>query len=132
MKRPDGVTMVSIYCFVAAGFSLLGVCAVAALPFIVMAAAQSDPDARPAVAILGAVAIVGGIATLFWAALNAAVGWGLWRMQPWARWAAIVLAALGLLSVPIGTVIGALILWYLFQPEARRAFGETLSTPSAG
>jgi len=131
MKRPNGVTLVSIYHFVVAGFSLLAVCVVAALPFIVMVAAQGDPDIWPATAIVGTIAIVGGVVSFLWALFHVVVGWGLWRMQSWARWAAVVLAALGLLNVPVGTVIGALILWYLFQPEARQAFGEVVPPPNA-
>jgi uncharacterized Tic20 family protein len=43
-------------------------------------------------------------------------------MKGWARWLAIVLAALGLLAFPVGTVIGALIIWYLLKDEVRQAF----------
>jgi hypothetical protein len=52
------------------------------------------------------------------------VGWGLWNLRPWARMAAIVLAILQLFAFPIGTVFGALIIWYLWKdPDALGAFG---------
>lgn len=50
--------------------------------------------------------------------------WGLWTLQPWARTLAIILAILSLFDVPIGTIIGIIILIYLFQPEIKAAFGE--------
>ena len=122
MKRPDRITIISVYHFVVAGLLLLGACAMLAVPFIVSIAARGDPDAEVAIPI---VAIVMAIAIFFVLALAVAhgvVGWGLWALKPWARIGSIVLAALGLVNVPVGTIIGLLILWYLFQPEARTAF----------
>ncbi len=52
------------------------------------------------------------------------VAWGLWTLQPWARTMAILLAILSLFNVPIGTIIGIIVLIYLFQPEIKAAFGE--------
>ena len=54
--------------------------------------------------------------------LSLVTGWGLWRLKGWARWVAIGLAAISLLAIPIGTVIGALIIWYLFKGEVKQAF----------
>jgi hypothetical protein len=54
--------------------------------------------------------------------LSVVVGFGLLKLQNWARWAAIVLAILGLPGFPVGTVIGILILIYLLGDEARIAF----------
>jgi len=55
-------------------------------------------------------------------AANVATGWGLLTLKSWARWAAIVLAIFRLPSFPIGTAIGALIIYYLVQDEARGVF----------
>jgi hypothetical protein len=52
------------------------------------------------------------------------VGFGLLRMQSWARWAAVVLAILGLGGFPTGTAIGVLILIYLLGDEGRAAFEQ--------
>jgi hypothetical protein len=121
MKRPDGITIISIYHFVVAGLFVLGACFMVAVPFLVAAA----PDAQDAVPIVAIVTVVVLLVMLVFAAGYAVIGWGLWTLKHWARMGAIVLAGLSLLSVPIGTIIGVLILWYLFQPEARAAFGET-------
>ena len=122
MKRPDGVTIIGIYHYIVAGLSVLGACFMIAVPFIVAAA----PHTEEAVPIVAIVTVVVLIILLAFAAGHAVVGWGLWTLKPWARMGAIVLAGLSLLSVPVGTIIGVLVLWYLYQPEARAAFGETI------
>jgi RNA polymerase subunit RPABC4/transcription elongation factor Spt4 len=61
--------------------------------------------------------------------LDLVVGWGLWTLQSWARMAAIVLAVIGLLAFPIGTIISIIILWYLFKPEVKAAFGVPTYAP---
>ena len=65
--------------------------------------------------IVGAVLIVIGI-------LDIVIGWGLWSLRKWARTVAIVLAIVGLISFPIGTVISIITLWYLFKPEIKACF----------
>jgi hypothetical protein len=55
-------------------------------------------------------------------------GWGLLRMKQWARWLAFVLAIFSLFAFPIGTVIGALIIWYLLKDDVREAFEMAEST----
>jgi hypothetical protein len=46
-------------------------------------------------------------------------GWGLRALRPWARVPAVVLAAIGLLGFPIGTLINAYILWLLLSRKGR-------------
>jgi hypothetical protein len=126
MKRPDGVTILAIYHYVMAGIVALVSCALVAVPFVVAAAVQAEPDAAPAVPIVAIVIAVAIVILLAIAVGYGVVGWGLWTLKPWARLGAIVLAVLGLLNVPLGTIIGVVTLWYLFQPEGRAAFGETV------
>ena len=64
---------------------------------------------------LGAFGVIVGI-------LGLLVAWGLWNLRSWARIVAIILAVLNLLSFPIGTILGIIILWYLFKQEIREAF----------
>ena len=49
-------------------------------------------------------------------------GIGLMREKRWGRVVGIVNAALSILLVPIGTVIGILVLIYLLKPEVREYF----------
>jgi len=52
-------------------------------------------------------------------------------LRPWARIGAVILAILGMITcVPVGTVLGAVIVWYLFQPTAKAAFGEETTAQS--
>jgi len=43
------------------------------------------------------------------------VGWGLTKLQPWARTAAIVLGIVSLLHPPLGTALGIYTLWVLLS-----------------
>lgn len=50
------------------------------------------------------------------------VGLGVRRRAGWGRIAAMALAALSLLSFPIGTALGGYTLWVLTRPDAATAF----------
>ena len=83
-----------------------------------------------------------------WFAILAAVAWimvafGLWALQPWARTAAMIVAAFSLFEAALafiqfpGSGLGfgmalmpAVILWYFSSDEIKEAFGET-ETPAA-
>ena len=119
MKRPDGVTVIAIYEFLSAIPGVLGICAFVA---IAIPATYAGTEAQVGLPI-GLLATGCGLLLVALAALLSVIaGWGLLGMKGWARWLAIALAALGLLAFPIGTVIGALIIWYLLKDEVRQAF----------
>ncbi len=50
------------------------------------------------------------------------IAYGLLKGQGWARIVAIIFAIIGLLDIPIGTIISIIILWYLFKPEVKAWF----------
>jgi hypothetical protein len=50
------------------------------------------------------------------------VAWGLARLRRWARASAIVLSAIFVLSIPIGTLIGPYFLYLLLSAKGRRVF----------
>ena len=58
-------------------------------------------------------------------------GYGLLNYKPWARTLAIVLSVLNLLSVPIGTVIGAYGLWVLLNKETKLMFLHPSTKPAS-
>ena len=66
---------------------------------------------------LGVLAI--GVMLAFLSASSVVVGWGMRMLWAWARTPAIVLAAIGLLGFPIGTLINAYILWLLASRKGR-------------
>ncbi len=90
---------------------------------IVGATNPGDPDAwHIAMPILGIVGLVISAFVLLLSLPGIIAGFGLLRFRPWARLLTIVLSALNLLSVPIGTALGIYGLWVLLQPETERLF----------
>jgi hypothetical protein len=109
-------------------FGALGlVVAVVALLFFggmagLVGVTDHSSDARVAVPVLS---LIGGIAFVVIAALSVpglAAGIGLLRYRPWARILAIILSALHLLNVPLGTALGIYSLWALLSVEGARLF----------
>ena len=49
-------------------------------------------------------------------------GIGLFSYMPWSRYLVIVVAALGCLNIPIGTLKGVYTLWVLLQDETVKLF----------
>lgn len=108
--RPSAVTILAVLYWLSAIVAILGGLA------CVVGIAYLLPLAFPALFwIVGAVLIVIGI-------LDIVIGWGLWTLKKWARTFAIVLAIIGLISFPIGTVISIVTLRYLFKPEIKAYF----------
>ena len=66
-------------------------------------------------------AILGGFAA-FLGALYLATGLGLWTLKPFGRTCQFVLSILWLLSIPIGTLIGAMTMYYLTRPGVALLF----------
>ncbi len=56
--------------------------------------------------------------------LSIVVGRGIRTLQPWARTICIVLAVIGLLAFPVGTMINAYILYLLHAEKGKRIFKE--------
>jgi hypothetical protein len=90
-----------------------------------------DLEPYESVGLWGWLAIAAGIAWIL-------VAFGLWALQPWARTAAMIVAAFSLFEAALafiqfpGSGLGfgmalmpAVILWYLSTLEVREAFGET-------
>jgi hypothetical protein len=84
-------------------------------------------DAQVAVPILVG---VGGLLFVLIALLSIpdiVCGSGLLMFRPWARILGIVLSALSLLHVPLGTLLGIYGLWVLLSEESRRIFENRLA-----
>ena len=98
--------------------------------------------------LLGGLELAGPYMFLLMAGVGAAMGWGLVRLNPWARRAAILAALLGVVElVPtvsiavievrarpliwggIGVMVRVMIAWYLYQEPVTEAFsGKSAST----
>ncbi len=147
--RPTGVVLIALYHFLTALVLVL-----LAISLVVggslLGAMFGGMSAHPMGGMgLGMIfGVFGAIFLLFFAAIAALVGYGLWTLREWARLFAIVLAALSLLiALPgllmlglhlhlfYGTyrlfriVVSVLIIWYLMQPHIRDLFRRV--TPAA-
>jgi hypothetical protein len=119
MKRPDGVTAIAVWFFVDALLMLFFACLLTAIPLSGVLNEINDPIGEFwAVFSL----TCGVIFILLSGILSVLAGWGLLRLKEWARWLAIILGIFSLFAFPIGTVIGALIIWYLLKEDVREAF----------
>jgi hypothetical protein len=123
-QRPDGLTIISIWFYISGAFFLIVTAIVAfmTLAFGIGAIADDMGMVIPS-------AIFGVITLAFMAIsiLNLVVGYGIWILKPWARIGAIALAIVSLLFMPIGTIAGAFILWYLLKPEVAASFDKTVA-----
>jgi hypothetical protein len=95
---------------------------------IVGAANPNDMDVwHIAIPVVGIVGIVLVSLLLLLSIPGIILGAGLLKLRPWARVLGIVMSALDLLHIPIGTALGIYGLWVLLQPETER-----LLSPAAG
>lgn len=135
-ERPRGVTAVAVAFLVAATYLLVVGLTMLAQPGLVSMAAGAE--------LLGGLELAGPYMFLLVGGCGLAVAFGLWKLHRWARWAAIVLALIGVLFlVPtvssalfdfriaklawggLGTIIRVMIVWYLSQEPVREAFAAS-------
>ncbi len=119
--RPDKVTVIAVWFSINAAISLFLVATLLfVLPAIVEREIADDPEQRGMLifARFFGVFLFGGFGVLFIAAVV-----GVLRLREWGRWLAMGLAVVGLILIPIHTIVGVLIIWYLLSDEAKHAFG---------
>ncbi len=127
MQRPTGITILAILSAIGGVLGLL-----AALAFLTVGTAVVGSG-------LGGFVFVAGILILAYSVLSLILAFGFWGLKPWAWPLGIGVQALGIVqtllqfannssnitSLVIGLGIAAFILWYLFQPHVKAAFGRT-------
>src|SRR5579859_2782539 len=122
MQRPIGVTIVAIL-FCAAGVYL---CILGATLLI-------SPGTWPLTAgsrFMYGLELAGPYMILLFGAGYALIGWGLFRLQHWARWAAMLVMVLGVASLVPSISMAELVIpvfWYGFQIALRVAVGWYLA-----
>ena len=89
--------------------------------FIVMASGAVIPTNQET-GVTNLALTIAGVCLLLLAIPSIIGGIGLVQHRPWARPLVIFLAAINLISFPLGTVVGAYALWVLLKPEARAMF----------
>lgn len=112
-RRPMVVTILAVLNILAGVFMLLGAVGMA---FLVV----SQPDV-PSPGVMQFLALLYAVFGL----LGLVCGIGLWNLKSYGRTLQIISSVIGLLGIPIGTVISILILVYMFKPGAKVLFSET-------
>ena len=117
MKRPDMIVLIATWQFLSAIVPVIGVTAIFlfAMPFI-----NDLTDIAYTGAMFGIVISI--ILLGAFAVISIAGGVGILTGKEWGRMMSIVQAALCLIGIPIGTIIGVLIINYLGKPEVKEYF----------
>ena len=104
------------------GFGMLGLIA-AVVVFFVLSFARGfvESEEIPAM-VLRILSISLPLLIGFMSTLGLVGGIGLLSFMPWARYLIIVVAALGCLNIPIGTLKGVYSLWVLLQDDTIKLF----------
>jgi hypothetical protein len=104
------------------GFGILGLIgAIAAFFALNFAKGFVEGEEVPTM-VLGFLSVSVPILIGFLSTLGLVGGIGLLSYQVWARYLVIVVAALGCLNIPIGTLKGVYSLWVLLQDETIKLF----------
>lgn len=142
MKRPTGVTILGVLCYIGAALCLIfGALAFAGGAFI--AGLMHNAETGVPAGIVGMIGGIIGVVLILIGVLYGLTGYGMLALKNWGRIILIVLMILGLigslfslLAVFHGFMMGTLIwviiriainlwiLWYLFQPHVKQAFGQ--------
>lgn len=124
---------VTVVAAIQVGFALLGLLGALAVFFGLSVARNAVGDEEVAGPILRVLSVSLPLLIGFVSTLGLIGGIGLFGYKPWARYIVIVVSALGLLNIPIGTLKGVYFLWVLLQSDTIRLFEkqEPRSTPFA-
>jgi hypothetical protein len=124
--RSDGLLLAGIYHLLCGLFSLIGLCivATAGAGLVFMTLPGDYTSDSIGAAVLAFITMLAAGFLLVVAAANLIVGWGLLRRHEWARIGALIMALFRLPNIPLGTVAGGLIIWYLVQPDTRAQFSH--------
>jgi len=104
------------------GFGFLGLIIAAGVFFILNFAREMVGGEEIPEMILGFLSVSVPLLVGVMSTLGLIGGIGLLNFQPWARYLVIVVAALGCLNIPIGTLKGVYSLWVLLQDETMKLF----------
>lgn len=104
------------------GFGLLGLMAALAVFFVLRFAFGFVEGEEVPETVLKFLSVSLPVLVGFTSTLGLIGGIGLLSIQPWARYLVIIVAALGCLNIPIGTLKGVYSLWVLLQDDTIKLF----------
>ena len=134
--RPSGITILAILAAIGGVLGLLGgICLITG--GALLGGVLGASGASAAGVGLGFFGVLGGLLILATGVLDLAFAYGAWMLMPWAWMLGIVAEGVALLSALLGLLnggsffsfllsaaIAGAILYYLFTPEVKRAFGR--------
>jgi hypothetical protein len=88
----------------------------------IVGAAAEPEDAAIAIPVIGIAGTAFAMFLGIFAIPGLVAGYGLLQLKPWARIVGIVVSAISLVNIPIGTVIGIYGLWVLLNKDTERLF----------
>ncbi len=129
MQRPTGVTIIAVLAAIGGVFALI-----AGLALVGIGGAAAAGGAA-----VGGLATIVGLLLLVYGVVALILAYGFWTLKPWAWTLGVGLEAAGIVinilqyinnsANALGTVvsiaIAGVVLWYLFQPHVKAAFGRT-------
>ena len=89
-----------------------------------IAGGVAEPEARVAIPILGGLGGFLFLLVLVFSLPAVIAGVGLLQFRPWGRILGIVMSAINLINVPVGTAIGIYGLWALLNRETEMLFAR--------
>jgi hypothetical protein len=121
------VKVLGIIYAVFAALTLIGVLVMAAMGGMVMQGLLA-PGAQHS--IEGPLMLILSVVVLLIAVIEGATAYGLLARKPWGRILAIIVSILSLLSIPLGTILGAFGLYTLMRQGAEQDYARlTVSQP---
>jgi uncharacterized membrane protein (DUF2068 family) len=137
IQRPTGVTVLAVLQFIGGILSLfIGISGLFFGGLMVSGVAENTSGAAAA-AQVGPLMVAGGFFAILSGILGLIAGYGLFTLKGWGWTLAMVFSVINVIhnviglfqgaSIPgaiVGIVISGLILYYLFQPHVKRAFGK--------
>jgi hypothetical protein len=129
MRQHDALIVIAVYELVMCAMLLLVACVVLPIALVLTPVGADDWGEFVARFFIVGLALA---ASFGFGIASGIVGFGLLGRREWARVGAIVLAIIGLVGFPIWTVIGILILIYLFSENGRTQFGHAPQVSYAG
>ena len=93
----------------------------------IVGTAADAGDAAIAIPIMGMAGTIAVAFLLVTCLPGLITGLGLLSFKPWARILAIVLSAINLINIPIGTILGAYGLWVLLSKDTERLFSPSVA-----
>lgn len=106
------------------GFGILGLIAAGVVFFGLSIAKGLVSDEEVPVMVLNILSITLPVLIGFMSSLGVIGGIGILSYKTWARYLIIVVAAIGCVNIPIGTLKGVYTLWVLLQDDSIKLFEQ--------